>query len=110
MGIHSDSDHAGPDYFILAGKSGIFPGSYWHGLHLELNQDQLTRAIINNIGILPLTGFVGNLTQDGRAIAEMAFQTGGIPSWYLPQLAFVAVIYENTTVSQATPAAQLERF
>ncbi len=108
--IFTDSDHAGLDYFILAGKSGISPGSNWHGLHLDLNQDALTRAIINNIGVLPLTGFTGKLDSTGRATAQMAFQTGGVPSWYLPELDFVAVVYASTSNSQASPAVVLNRF
>ncbi|PCH83829.1 MAG: hypothetical protein COB96_00115 [Planctomycetota bacterium] len=83
------------NYSILAGKSGTFPGSIWNGLHVDLNQDVLTRAVSNDIGIFGLVGFTGVLDQDGRATAFFNLPTMGQAFWYLPELDFVAVVYDN---------------
>lgn len=95
FGVHTSSARAGMNYSILAGKSGTFPGSIWNGLHVDLNQDVLTRAVSNDIGIFGLVGFSGVLDQDGRATAFFNLPTMGQAFWYLPELDFVAVVYDN---------------
>jgi hypothetical protein len=65
-----DEETAGWSYQILASLSGTSPGSSYHGTHVPLNFDGLTKLIYTDPGSLPISHFAGTLNAKSEAEAN----------------------------------------
>jgi len=91
--LNMGASHAGRTYQIVAGASGTFPGSVFHGGLIPLNSDRLLRFTAANPGPPLFPGSFGVIDPIGRAEAAIRLRPDLLTHFIGGRLDFVGVVF-----------------
>ncbi|MBK8977350.1 MAG: hypothetical protein IPM29_15670 [Planctomycetes bacterium] len=82
---------AGYAYAVLGSTSGSSPGTTWQGVHVPLNVDAITEALVMAANTPLFANAIGVLDPQGRAVATFAAPAGVLTPLLFRPMVFAAI-------------------